>query len=359
MTMNAGIDLDAIYNGDAEATGDAVRLLATALSLRQGVLPVLTDRIIVPTFAGSGLLVETESGTPLWRLGEAYTNSTGTPSGSINNSLVDLLISKRIFGGDVVDVDGNWLSPTLFGIGATGSNSVDGIGRTLFRAIPTADDTIDSIYRSAPNSITGLPDGQIIVIWNDSDYVLTLHDSFGLGGTGGSAHTFIINGPVELGPQGAAVLVYDENYDWPGGSTNGGWRIVATAGEGPWHSYATTWAGSVTNPSIGDGTLLMTYSLRGKELRWKLRLGIGSTTNLGSGLWTFSLPYSISTIMTAAGAGFVFDAGTQILVGTTQITSATTFSLITHADVNILRHNGPIAWVNADYVMLEGTAYLA
>jgi hypothetical protein len=56
--------------------------------------------------------------------------------------------------------------------------------------------------------------------------------------------------------------------------------------------YGITWAGSVTNPSIGNGSLFTTFSRNGRQVTINVKLTIGSTTTLGSGSWLFSLPFT-------------------------------------------------------------------
>nr|BFE85838.1 hypothetical protein GCM10020093_084390 [Planobispora longispora] len=63
-----------------------------------------------------------------------------------------------------------------------------------------------------------------------------------------------------------------------------------------WTSYAITWTGATTNPTIGNGSLDGAYQRAGdgKTVAVRLRLVIGSTTTLGSGLWGFSLPSGLA-----------------------------------------------------------------
>lgn len=62
-----------------------------------------------------------------------------------------------------------------------------------------------------------------------------------------------------------------------------------------WTSYATTWGASTTNPTLGNGTLTMTYLLAGKLLIGRFELTIGSTTSVGSGIYTLTLPVSVAS----------------------------------------------------------------
>lgn len=358
MSIVSGIDLDAIYSGDKTAIGDAIRLLLQRS--KQGVLPVLTDRIIVPTSENSGLMIETELGTILQRSGHPYYTSLGIPFGYANEQAIDFWLQQRLLLGEMIDIGDSWAPSDPFGNGAGGHDSNIGVNRILYRAAPTSNRDIRTIYKPFPNSISGSPNGQCIVIWNDSDYVITFFDRFAIGGTGGSGHTAIINGPIEIGPLGAAILVYDEDYDWPGGSGFGGWRVVGASKEGPWHSYTPSWTAASVNPTLGNGSLTAKYSLTGTTVKFSIRLNIGSTTTLGTGVWSFTLPYtSVAVGATALGAAHLFDSGTANYVGTTIHQTTTTASVVSDGAGNTISATVPFAWVNGDYVTFEGTYEIA
>ncbi len=59
---------------------------------------------------------------------------------------------------------------------------------------------------------------------------------------------------------------------------------------GKWQSYTVSWTAESTNPAIGNGTLAGRYNVIGKLCTYVLGLVMGSTTNYGSGNWSFSLP---------------------------------------------------------------------
>lgn len=68
----------------------------------------------------------------------------------------------------------------------------------------------------------------------------------------------------------------------------------------PWQAYAPGWAATISNPSLGNGTLTGRYRRLGTSLELSIRLVIGSTTTLGAGAWAFGLPGGMTP---AAGAG--------------------------------------------------------
>lgn len=87
-----------------------------------------------------------------------------------------------------------------------------------------------------------------------------------------------------------------------------------------WQTFATVWTGSVTNPSLGNGTLSMKYMKIGKGLFVRIHLFTGSTTTYGSGYWNFSMPYSTAVNNVPLGSavadiGGTYSYGTSFVVG--------------------------------------------
>ncbi|MFI0825731.1 hypothetical protein ACH4Q7_14885 [Streptomyces roseolus] len=57
-----------------------------------------------------------------------------------------------------------------------------------------------------------------------------------------------------------------------------------------WTSYTPSWTASTTNPVLGNGTLVGRHKRIGRTVHVHIDLAIGSTTTLGSGSWSFTLP---------------------------------------------------------------------
>ena len=51
------------------------------------------------------------------------------------------------------------------------------------------------------------------------------------------------------------------------------------------------WLGSTTNPTIGNGSFINYYEQDGRLCSWQLEIVTGSTTNVGSGNYSFQLPF--------------------------------------------------------------------
>lgn len=76
-----------------------------------------------------------------------------------------------------------------------------------------------------------------------------------------------------------------------------------------WTDYVPAWTGTITNPVIGNGTIVGAYLEVGKLVFYSIVITIGSTTTVGSGTYILSLP--VVTAMpgnTCMGAAHFFDS---------------------------------------------------
>lgn len=64
-----------------------------------------------------------------------------------------------------------------------------------------------------------------------------------------------------------------------------------------WTAYTPVWTGSTTNPVIGNGTLQGAYCKIGKLVHFRCSITLGSTTTVGAGAYTVTLP-AVSTAAT-------------------------------------------------------------
>lgn len=212
-TLFTGFDLDAIYNGDRVATGDAIRLLVQLASQNKGVLPVLTDKIIVPTFTSDGLIIESEDGTRYASIGGGGGNS-GVPVAGVTNWETDMNLTKRLRLGEVVDIADNFApGETTLGLGF-GDTDFVGIGNILYRLAPTGNSSVSGIYSAVDGSLEPNNNSQVAVFWNDSAFTINFDSSIA-GVTNGRK----ILTPFYLGAQGSVILVKD-NFD-------DGWRVLS------------------------------------------------------------------------------------------------------------------------------------
>jgi hypothetical protein len=67
------------------------------------------------------------------------------------------------------------------------------------------------------------------------------------------------------------------------------------AWKGDWISYTPSWTASVTNPAIGNGTILGGYFRIGNWVTFYAQIQAGSTTTFGSGQYRVSLPVAANS----------------------------------------------------------------
>lgn len=73
--------------------------------------------------------------------------------------------------------------------------------------------------------------------------------------------------------------------------------------------WTPTWTGGTTNPTIGNGSIVGRYISAGKLVHWYAEITIGSTTTLGTGVYSLDLPVAeVSRRFTFHGHLFDFSA---------------------------------------------------
>lgn len=113
-------------------------------------------------------------------------------------------------------------------------------------------------------------------------------------------------------------------------------------------SYTPTWTAATSAPSIGNGSLSGRYIRIGGLVTQWFQLTIGSTTNLGSGAWFFSVP--VTAFNTSLGAGSVWanDAGTAAHAGVVVLQDTTKVVLNIDGGVDGWKSTIPFSWVAGD-----------
>jgi hypothetical protein len=120
-------------------------------------------------------------------------------------------------------------------------------------------------------------------------------------------------------------------------------------------TYTPTWTTSGTAPSLGNGTLTGEYYFRNGECIAKIKLTIGSTTSLGTGQWSFSLPFTSRADAVNnqgeayAKLGTVFRGGESVNVPNTN----TVIALVGDSQSNFVTNAVPGAWANTDYLNIK------
>lgn len=99
-----------------------------------------------------------------------------------------------------------------------------------------------------------------------------------------------------------------------------------------WFNYTPTWTSSGTAPSIGNGTLTGKFAITGKKYDFRVSLIAGSTTTVGTGNYSFTLPSTPSVTIQDYPIGICtgVDAG-SIYMGTISYESSGKFWGLFHS----------------------------
>lgn len=119
---------------------------------------------------------------------------------------------------------------------------------------------------------------------------------------------------------------------------------------------AAAWAASSVAPSLGNGTLAATCSRKGKDVTYRLSLAIGSTTTLGTGYYTFSLPYPANTTgPVQLGSAYLLAAGASHYTATARITADGLYVELYVAAASTVGAAVPAAWANGSKIEFQVT----
>lgn len=122
-----------------------------------------------------------------------------------------------------------------------------------------------------------------------------------------------------------------------------------------WATYTPTWTASVTNPTLGNGTLTGRRIVVGKLLLFDIELTIGSTTAVGSGTYSFTIGGTArSSFRKGLGELCCFDtSAATVRLGVVDLFTTTTCSAFTFTDTR-LNNAAPFTWATGDTISLSG-----
>lgn len=131
-----------------------------------------------------------------------------------------------------------------------------------------------------------------------------------------------------------------------------------------WSTWTPTWAATTTNPTLGNGTLDAAHITAGKLFIFQIDLTIGSTTNPGSGTYSFTLPVTPASGGRLTFYGSAFDtsaANTYPIAGiyTGGVLSLRQFPGTAGGAFATLTHASPFAWATGDVLSIGGTLEVA
>lgn len=79
----------------------------------------------------------------------------------------------------------------------------------------------------------------------------------------------------------------------------------------PWQNFNPLWTSQGGAPSIGNGTLVGRYRVVGRRCDVLVRLERGSTTNIGTGEYSWTLPVNSTSYRYITGSGVVSVTGSS------------------------------------------------
>lgn len=137
-----------------------------------------------------------------------------------------------------------------------------------------------------------------------------------------------------------------------------------------WNSYTPVWGASTANPSLGNGTIVGRYFRLGKFVTVHISMNMGSSTNIGQGQYSWSIPFNPANPASgaftyAAGAACLNDSGTGQHFGVPYIfdvggSAGYRIRVLTNSTVNSeARHNHPFTWSEGDDIVIHMTYEIA
>lgn len=135
------------------------------------------------------------------------------------------------------------------------------------------------------------------------------------------------------------------------------WDGSSWTKEGASLSYTPAWLGGVASPVLGNGTLQGRYREDGEWIDYTIRIVIGSTTNIGSGLYTFGLPFAARTDDRLMGHAWFQDASGAYYQMQALNDTATTITLFTENGLGIqqaLSATTPVTLAVGDRIDIKG-----
>lgn len=133
-----------------------------------------------------------------------------------------------------------------------------------------------------------------------------------------------------------------------------------------WTSWTPTWVASSGGNSIGNGSLTGVYQKIGRTVHFRVDLTFGSTTNKGTGTYTWATPFAVAgpPADSSCGTARITNNGTTIM-GYAVINGTNTFQCnFFSANVttnNFIQGNATGspniigAWASGDSIRFEGT----
>lgn len=176
----------------------------------------------------------------------------------------------------------------------------------------------------------------------------------------GENHTFagnIVAGPVSVNTAAKGIR-FDSSNVVDGQVTNNSTSKDCFVDIGS-SNYVPGWFGTVTNPVIGNGSLIGRYSVTGRRVTVEILASMGPTTTFGSGIWSFSAPFAASNSpqgnpVEYVGSCYALNSGVNFQVGAAFLgPGSSSIKLVFGGASNLAGNTNPFVWKNGDYMRLS------
>lgn len=122
-----------------------------------------------------------------------------------------------------------------------------------------------------------------------------------------------------------------------------------------WTAYTPTWGAATTPPTLGNGTITGWYTKVNKLVHVQISLAIGSTSTMGTGRWTFTLPFTAAVQTVLPALAVDVSATTRYALSAWVTTGTGVFAIATGAGSNGVANTVPFTWATDDGLMIAGS----
>lgn len=124
---------------------------------------------------------------------------------------------------------------------------------------------------------------------------------------------------------------------------------------GSWINYTPAWTSTGTAPALGNGSLLGRYYLLGQLCYFQLYFGVGSTTTFGTGTYSWSLPFAVSSALNQVASGLAYDSSaTNGYACTAALNSGSSTFNVYGPPSAPFTSAVPFTWANPDQMRISG-----
>lgn len=144
---------------------------------------------------------------------------------------------------------------------------------------------------------------------------------------------------------------------WASGAVVTAAQLNANAPQ-EWTAYTPTWTGGTTNPTLGNGTLEGRYARHGDTVHFQIKLVIGASTTIATGIWYFALPTPARSMVGVLGDWLIVDQGARTYSGVTVYDAAAQKAYGLRdagASDQYVTNTTPHAWAAPDTIWINGT----